>query len=225
MIDRNLVITGAAGILGREVVSALATEYTNVIAIDLADSMPDCGQSDYIGSIDLTNESAFLPVINDLTARYRQIGGLVNIAGGFQWETLADGSPATWEKMFRINLLTAVNCSHAMLPLLRTNGGAIVNIGASATAKALAGMGAYTASKSGIARLTESLADEEKDNRIRVNAVLPSIIDTPTNRTDMPDEDHSRWVSPKELAGVIRFLLSDEASCVTGSSINVTGRC
>lgn len=85
-------------------------------------------------------------------------------------------------------------------------------------------MGAYTASKSGVARLTEALADEVKDRRIRVNAVLPSILDTPANRDDMGEEDADKWVKGEELSAVIAFLLSDAASAVTGASIPVMGR-
>ena len=85
-------------------------------------------------------------------------------------------------------------------------------------------MGAYTASKSGVARLTEALADEVKDRRIRVNAVLPSILDTPANRADMGEEGADKWVKGEELSAVIAFLLSDAASAVTGASIPVMGR-
>ena len=125
--------------------------------------------------------------------------------------------------MFRMNTLTALNASRAALPFLES-GASIVNIGAAGTAKATTGMGAYTASKSGVARLTEALAEECKDRGIRVNAVLPSIIDTPTNRADMGDEEADKWVKPRELAEVVAFLLSNAASAITGASIPVTGR-
>ena len=107
---------------------------------------------------------------------------------------------------------------------LMPRGGAIVNVGAAATARAAMGMGAYTASKSGVARLTEALAEELKEEGVRVNAILPSIIDTPTNRADMPDADVAKWVSPAQLAGVVAFLLSSDAMPITGALIPVTGR-
>ncbi|MGL6113365.1 MAG: SDR family oxidoreductase, partial [Rubrivivax sp.] len=100
----------------------------------------------------------------------------------------------------------------------------IVNVGALAAQKAGAGMGAYAASKAGVARLTEAMAEEFKDRGLRVNAVLPSILDTPANRADMPDADVSRWVSPQALARVIAFLLSEDAAAVTGACIPVAGR-
>ena len=125
--------------------------------------------------------------------------------------------------MFAMNVVTALNACRAALPHLRS-GASIVNVGAAATARAGAGMGAYTASKSGVARLTEALADEVKDRRIRVNAVLPSILDTPANRADMGEEGADKWVKGEELSAVIAFLLSDAASAVTGASIPVMGR-
>ncbi|MNN61095.1 3-oxoacyl-[acyl-carrier-protein] reductase FabG [compost metagenome] len=99
-----------------------------------------------------------------------------------------------------------------------------MNVGALASLKAGLGMGAYAASKSGVARLTEALAEELKDRGVTVNAVLPSIIDTPANRADMPDADAGRWVTPEALARVIAFLLSDDAAPITGACLPVSGR-
>ena len=100
----------------------------------------------------------------------------------------------------------------------------IINIGAGAAAKAGAGMGAYTASKAGVQRLTESLSEETKDRGITVNAILPGTIDTPRNRADMPDADFTRWVAPASIAEVIVFLASDAAASITGAAIPVFGR-
>ncbi|MFZ4608140.1 MAG: SDR family oxidoreductase, partial [Caulobacter sp.] len=101
--------------------------------------------------------------------------------------------------------------------------GRIVSVGAGGAVKAAAGMGAYAASKAGVHRLTESLAEELK-GRVTVNAVLPSIIDTPTNRADMPDADFAAWVTPDEVAQAILWLASDAASGVTGALLPVSGR-
>ena len=107
---------------------------------------------------------------------------------------------------------------------MRCGGGRIVNIGAgAAVAKSGAGMGAYTASKSGVLKLTEALAEELKDHGITVNAILPSTIDTPANRADMPNADFTRWVAPRDIANVIVFLLTDQARAVTGALIPVSG--
>jgi NAD(P)-dependent dehydrogenase (short-subunit alcohol dehydrogenase family) len=136
--------------------------------------------------------------------------------------TLAEGGLATWDRMYRINLRTALCSCGGALPHFAGRG-RIVNIGAGAATKAGAAMGAYAASKSGVARLTESLAEELRDARVTVNAVLPSIIDTPANRAAMPEADFSKWTSPAAIARVIAFLLSDAAAAVTGALIPVTG--
>lgn len=159
-----------------------------------------------------------------IEAEIGRLDGLVNIAGGFAWESVADGSVATWDRMYAMNVKTALVAARALLPLLQASKGAIVNVGAAASLKAGMGMGAYAASKSGVARLTEALAEELKADGVRVNAVLPSIIDTPSNRADMADADFGTWVTPEQLANVIAFLLSPGASAVTGALIPVTGR-
>jgi len=144
---------------------------------------------------------------------------------GSTWQTLADGDVEGWDKMFNINLKTAVVTTKAALAsLLHSDSARVINIGAGAAAKAATGMGAYTASKSGVQRLTESLAEELKDRGITVNCVLPGTIDTPQNRADMPSADHSRWVSADAIADVIVFLASPAARAVTGAAVPVFGR-
>ena len=151
--------------------------------------------------------------------------GLINVAGGFRWEKIAGGTLAGWDAMFALNLKTLVISCQAALPYLpQTGGGRIVNVGSLAAVKAGAGMGAYAASKAGVAKLTEALAEELKDKQITVNAILPSILDTPKNRLDMPKADFTRWVTPTEAAEVIAFLVSDAARAVTGALIPVAGR-
>jgi len=213
------VVTGAAGNLGHAVALHLGSIGHKVIGMDRAQKAAEGFPGAFMGGVDLTDEhsaaEAFAQVGQPIT-------GLANIAGGFAWETIADGSVESWDRLYTMNVKTALVASRVVLPLMSA-GGSIVNVGAAATLKAAAGMGAYTASKSGVARLTEALAEEHK-GAIRVNAVLPSIIDTPNNRADMGEDDAAKWVSPLELAKVIAFLLSDDASAVTGASLAVTGR-
>lgn len=218
-----VAVTGAAGALGRKAVEILSDAGWKVVGIDLGDVAPD-GVALALGGVDLTDETAMTAAAARIESELGQLDGLVNIAGGFAWETVADGSVATWDRLYAMNVRTALIASRALLPLLRASQGAIVNIGAAASVKAGAGMGAYAASKSGVARLTEALAEELKDEGVRVNAILPSILDTPANRADMPDADYAKWVSPAQLAGVVAFLLSAEATPITGALIPVTGR-
>ena len=150
---------------------------------------------------------------------------LVNVAGGFRWEKLEDGEIETWDSMYSMNLRSAVvSCKCALPAMLERGGGRIINIGAGAAARASLGMGAYTASKAGVQRLTEALAEEVKDRNITVNAILPGTIDTPRNRLDMPDADFSRWVSPQAIAKVLLFLASEDAAAINGAAIPVFGR-
>ena len=127
--------------------------------------------------------------------------------------------------MFALNLKTALNASRAARPFVKQSPeGRIVNVGANGALKAAAGMGAYAASKAGVHRLTESLAEELKATPVTVNAVLPSILDTEQNRRDMPDADPAKWVQPSDLARVMLFLASPESRAITGALIPVTGR-
>jgi NAD(P)-dependent dehydrogenase (short-subunit alcohol dehydrogenase family) len=221
-----ILVTGAAGVLGQAVIATLVARGEAVVAVDLAPMIPSAGQRLSVGGIDLADATAGAALIAQLTGTSGagSLTGLVNVAGGFLWETVSEGGWASWERMYRINVQTAFEATRLALPALRTSRGAIVNVSAAATARAGAGMGAYTAAKSAVSRLTEALAAEELANGVRVNAVMPSVIDTPANRRDMPDADPSRWVTPSEIAEVVAFLLSPAASGVTGALVPVVGR-
>jgi NAD(P)-dependent dehydrogenase (short-subunit alcohol dehydrogenase family) len=229
MNGRVIAITGAFGALGRAVAMEAAARGWSVAALDFADAPPAALDAALqanglaLGHIDLTKADDARRAIEAVVERFGRLDALINVAGGFVWQTLADGDPAAWPRMFTLNVETAANASRAALPhLIRSGSGRIVNIGAAGAIQAAAGMGAYAASKAGVHKLTESLAQETK-GQITVNAVLPSIIDTPANRKDMPDADFSKWVAPKALAQVLLFLASEEAGAITGALIPVTG--
>jgi len=221
------IATGAFGALG-QAVSACLMSHGAILALvgrraALGAEHP-AGALLYTG-VDLSRKDAAAEVVERVFKEAGRIDGLVNLAGGFQWDKLEDSTLESWDSMFRINLLTAVASCRAVLPyLLRGNSGSIVNVGAMGAIKATSGMGAYAASKAGVVKLTEALADELKDRGITVNAVLPSILDTPRNRADMPGADFTRWVSPKAVAEVIAFLVSDAARAISGVALPVAGR-
>ena len=174
-----------------------------------------------LGGVDLTDAAQAKKAIDAAATHFGRLDALINIAGGFAFEAVADGDPKTWQRMYALNVTTALNASRAAIPHLAASGaGRIVNVGAMGALQAGAGMGAYAASKAGVHRLTEALAAEQK-GRITVNAVLPSTIDTAANRASMPKADFAKWVTPKELAEVILFLAGDAASAVTGALIPV----
>jgi NAD(P)-dependent dehydrogenase (short-subunit alcohol dehydrogenase family) len=174
--------------------------------------------------IDLTSAEETGEAFATIGRKFESIVTLINVAGGFAWETGEQGSIETWDRQFSVNLRTTFNATTAALPLLLKHGGSIVNVAAAAALRADLGMGAYAASKSAVLRLTESFAVEFKDRGIRVNAVLPSVLDTVPNRAAMPDADVSRWVSTEALASVIAFLASDASRAVTGALLPVMGR-
>jgi NAD(P)-dependent dehydrogenase (short-subunit alcohol dehydrogenase family) len=228
---KTIVVTGGLGALGRVVVETAAARGASVAALDHASQVPEglaerLGASAlFLGGIDLTSPAEATKAMAAVKAKFGRIDALLNIAGGFQWTTVEDSDAAGWDKMYAINLKTALNASKAALPyLLQSDAGRIVNVGAQSALHAASGYGPYAASKSGVHRLTESMADELKLKGVTVNAVLPSIIDTPANRRDMPKADFDRWVAPADLAAVMLFLASDEAKAVTGALIPVTGR-
>jgi NAD(P)-dependent dehydrogenase (short-subunit alcohol dehydrogenase family) len=224
MSGRKIVVTGAFGALGSVVATAFAESGDRVARIDFAPSAPAPlpGGLDFPG-VDLTDEAAVERVVMQITGSLGGIDVLVNIAGGFTWETLQGGTLASWERMFEMNLRSNVTMTKAALTaIIASTAGRIINIGASAAVHSTAGMGAYAASKSGVHRVTEALASELTGTSVTVNAVLPSIIDTPTNRADMPDADSSQWVKPQAIADVLLFLSSYAARSVNGALIPVT---
>lgn len=229
MAGRIFAITGASGVLGSAVAKAAAEQGARVALIDFAkdaDVLKDCGPDALmLGGVDLTDAVAAGAAIDAVADRFGGLDALINIAGGFKWETLENSLMVGWHRLFLMNVQTAANSSRAAIPYLRrSTAGRIVNIGANGALKATAGMGPYAASKAGVHALTESLAEELKAEGVTVNAVLPSIIDTPANRADMPKADFAAWVSPQDLAAVILFLASEEAGAVTGALLPVTGR-
>ncbi|HVN02384.1 MAG TPA: SDR family oxidoreductase [Caulobacteraceae bacterium] len=222
MRGKIVVVTGGLGVLGRAVVAAAKAAGAKTAAVDVGQGGSDADLT--LGGVDLVDPAAAAAAMNRIAAELGGVNALANIAGGFVWTHVADGGADAWAAMHRMNLGTALGATLAALPHLKDRGGAIVNVAAAAATKAAAGMGPYAASKAAVLRLTESLAEELKDDGVRVNAVSPTIIDTARNRADMPSADFSRWVQPADLAQTICFLLSDAARAITGANVLVAGR-
>ncbi len=231
MLDGKVaLITGAAGNLGRAVAQAFADAGARRVllgrdeaslrkhyAADDARAMPVAA--------DLVDSGSVAVAIGQALARFPRIDILCNVAGGFDMGPPVHQTPdELWERMLDINVRTVLNSVRAVVPgMIAARYGKIVNVGAAAALSGKPNMGAYTAAKSAVIRLTESMSAELRDKGINVNCVLPSIIDTPENRAAMPKADASRWVAPRDLAEVIVFLASDKASAIHGAAIPVTG--
>ncbi len=222
----KVVVTGGFGALGRAVGEALLAAGAQAALLDHAPAQGALPAGAlHCGGIDLCDPTATRSCIDEVAQRLGGLDGIVNVAGGFAWQSVQHGDIATWDRMYAMNVRTAFLASQAALPhLLRGQRGRIINIGAMAAGRAQAGMGAYAAAKSGVARLTEAMAEELLGSGVTVNAVLPSIIDTPANRAAMPDADIAHWVEPAALAQVIMFLLSDASAAISGALLPVTAR-
>jgi NAD(P)-dependent dehydrogenase (short-subunit alcohol dehydrogenase family) len=216
-----VLITGAAGALGQAATRYFADAGARLALLDVV----AIGGSHFARTCDLTDPSQCQAVVTEVVQTLGTINVLVNIAGGFAMgEAVHETSAATWDFLMGLNAHSVLNMARAVVPvMLETGCGRIVNIGAGAGQHAGARMGAYSASKSVVIRLTEAMAAELKGRGINVNCVLPSIIDTPRNRADMPDADYSAWVTPAALARVIGFLASADATPIHGAALPVTG--
>ncbi len=214
----KLIVTGAGGALGAATATLLKRQGHEVARI-VRSAAPDQPLS--IACEDLADADAAERSIGTAVEAMGSLDGVLHLAGAFDWRPVAQSDAALWQTLFRKNLETTLNVVKAALPCLEADG-AIVTIGAAAAEPSGAGMAPYAASKSAVARLTQSLAAELDESRIRINTLLPSIIDTPANRAAMPDADPSAWTHPDAIAEVAAFLVSPAARAVNGALIPVT---
>jgi NAD(P)-dependent dehydrogenase (short-subunit alcohol dehydrogenase family) len=227
---RHVLITGAAGNLGRAVAQAFAAQGA---ALVLADLKPEALQATFGAEsahqrflgVNLLERDAVVAAVGGVLARIGRIDVLCHLAGGFRMgEAVHETSGATWDWLLDLNARTLLHAAGAVVPhMLAAGGGRIVTVGAYSARQGLAAMGAYTAAKASVIRLTEAMAAELREKNINVNCVLPTVLDTPQNRAAMPDADPARWVAPADLAQVIVFLASDAARAVHGVALPVTG--
>ena len=243
-----VVVTGAAGALGRAVVAYFGGRGARVAQLDIVPIEPDPvdrdragpgrsgtagvrsgsgagSSSGYAAVCDVTDAAHCRAAVGAIVAELGAVDVLANIAGGFlMGETVHQTSDDTWNFLMGLNAESVLNMARAVVPQMLDQGhGKIVNIGAAAGLRAAAHMGAYSASKSVVIRLTEALAAELKLHNINVNCILPTIIDTPRNRADMPNADFARWVTPAALAEVVGFLASAAADPIHGAALPVPG--
>jgi NAD(P)-dependent dehydrogenase (short-subunit alcohol dehydrogenase family) len=228
--DKVIIVTGAAGNVGSAVARLLASRGARVAAVDTLGSplaavmatLENPSRHLPIPEVDLTDPTACESLVARAVHVLGSLHGVATTVGGFAMGKLADTSLDQWDAMFSLNVKTTWNIYRAAAPVLKAaGGGSLVGIGSVAGLHGSSQMAPYAATKSAVMRLTESLADELRPDRIRVNAVLPTTIDTPQNRAAMPSADTTRWVKPTEVAEAMLFLLSDAASGVTGALLQV----
>ena len=216
-----VVVTGAAGALGRAVADHFAAAGARVAQLDVLEIDTDR----YSAICDLLDPKSCERAVDAIVEKFGGIDVLANIAGGFTMgQAVHETTEDTWDFMMGLNARSVLNMARAVVPvMLKGGGGKIINIGAGAGQAGIAQMGAYSASKSVVIRLTEAMAGELKQQGINVNCVLPSIIDTERNRQDMPDADFNLWVRPEAMARVIGFLASEAAAPIHGAALPVSG--
>lgn len=227
---RTCLITGAAGNLGRAVATAFSSSGAALILMDvdykaLRAAHEEDDKRKLLVQADLLDADSVAQAVTTAAKSFSRIDVLCNIAGGFRMgQPVHETADETWDLMLDLNAKSVINTARAVVPgMLVAGRGKIVNIAAMAALDGKENMGAYSASKSAVVRLTESMSAELRGKGINVNCILPSIIDTPQNRAAMPKADPRRWVAPEALADVILFLASDAARAIHGAAVPVTG--
>jgi len=227
---RVVMISGAGGNLGRAVAAAFAREGERLVLLDMhAPPTPEEYRNQQAACLTLATDvrepDSLAEAVKQTLQTFGRIDVLCNLVGGFDMgPAVHETSAERWRAMLDLNVDTLLNAVRAVVPILLDQGsGKIVNIGAIGGVTGRPHMAAYSAAKSAVIRLTEAMALELRERNINVNCVLPSIIDTPQNRTAMPDADPKHWVAPEALADVIVFLASKRARAVHGAAVPVVG--
>lgn len=227
-LAKTFVVTGGTGALGTGVIELLlargATVYLPIHEAELPSHLAwrtnaRVKATPKVSLEDEAQVAAFYASVPDLW-------GSIHLVGGFAMAKLADTSLAEFEKQWRLNTVTCfLACREAVKAMRKAGGGGrIVNVGSRPVVTPTPGMISYVASKAGVAALTQSLAPELLDEHILVNAVLPSVIDTPANRAAMPKAEHDKWPKPAQIAETIAFLASPANVLTTGTLVPVFGR-
>jgi NAD(P)-dependent dehydrogenase (short-subunit alcohol dehydrogenase family) len=231
MAERVAIVTGGTGALGGTVVTALLMDGWAVWVPWVSESEADHLRSRsgdapalHLEAADLTDATSMEALVAGIDTTHRRLDLLCNLVGGFAAADVAETEPATWKRMWDLNATAPFLAVRAAVPLMRrTGGGSIVNVAAAAAvAGPKAGMSAYLAAKSAVVSLTRNLAAELAGDRITVNALAPTIIDTPANRSAMPEASRRRWLDPAEIADVVRFLAGPTARVVSGNVLTLT---
>lgn len=229
-MHQRVLITGAAGALGRSVVTRFLDAGERVLAVDADESslgeLTGLAPSDRLSvrRVDLTSTEEVEGLFEDAERASGVPRAVVHLVGGFRWGRIADLSDRDWSYLLKLNLDTTFRVfREAARRFEKAGGGAIVAVAAPAGLLGEAGVGAYAATKAGVLRLVESLAQELAQYGGRANAVLPGTMDTPANRAAMPGTDPGKWVSTDEVAAVIHYLTTPASAAVNGAAVRVPG--
>jgi NAD(P)-dependent dehydrogenase (short-subunit alcohol dehydrogenase family) len=229
-MERTALITGGTGGLGVGVVGSFLEDGWRVVVPWVAERelerLPERDGLTLLQADLFEPESVAEVVSAAVSDDAAPLRAVVNLVGGFEEGGRVHETPVEdFERQFRLNLRPTYLVSGAALPhLVAGGGGAVVCVGTRAALRPFSGAAGYISSKAAVLAFMQALAVEYRDDGVRANAVLPSVIDTPANRAAQPDADHSKWVAPAEIGSVIRFLCSDECPIVSGAAVPVYGR-
>jgi NAD(P)-dependent dehydrogenase (short-subunit alcohol dehydrogenase family) len=229
-MDQTAIVTGGTGGLGAAVVARLLDDGWRVVVPWIVESeLERVSQREGLELVhaDLFDADAVKHVAAEGSGDPgAPLVGLVNLVGGFEMgRRIHETSVEDFERQFRLNLRpTYLMVAACVEPMIEAGGGSIVCVGTRAAVRPFTGAAGYIASKAAVIAFAETVAVEYRDDHIRCNAILPSVIDTAANRAAMPNADHDRWVKPTEIAGVIAHLLSDDSRLTSGAAIPVYGR-
>ena len=226
-----VVITGGTGALGRAVAQAFGTSNATTVVVsyiideEMEDVKTKIKTITELVKADITKEDQAKKLISHVIEAYNRIDVLVNVVGGYLGgKSVAEVDETEWDKMMNMNLKSAFLISKHVIPLMvAAKHGKIVHISSRTGLKSDGYDSAYSASKSGLIRLVESISEEVKEDGINANCILPSTIDTEANRNAMPNSDFSKWVKAGDLANLVLFLCSDEAKFINGAAIPAYG--
>jgi NAD(P)-dependent dehydrogenase (short-subunit alcohol dehydrogenase family) len=228
------LITGGTGGLGRAVTAAFVAAGASVAVTYVVDGeVPECkkclgtqANAPVFLKANATVEAEVQRVVQTVIQRFGRLDILLTLVGGYVGDLpVAQLPEATWDHMLNLNLKSAFLCCKHVVPVMQQGGGGrIVTVSSRAAIKVFPGISAYAAAKAGLLAFTETLASEVLKDNITVNAILPSVIDTPANRKAMPGADYSAWVKPEEIARVLLFLTSEASREISGAAIPIYGR-
>jgi NAD(P)-dependent dehydrogenase (short-subunit alcohol dehydrogenase family) len=234
LANKVTIITGAVGNLGASTARLFQKQGAKTVLVDRSQERVTevfkslAGSPDHFlaGGIDLTDPVSLARLLEQTITRFGRVDVLINTVGGYRGgKPVHESGLADWDFLFGINLRTTLLCCQAVIPqMLKQSSGKIINIASRDALAGSAGYAAYSASKSSILRLTESLAAELKAASININAIMPGTIDTPQNRAAVPNGDYTKWVQPEAIADVIAFLASESSRAINGAALPVFGR-
>jgi NAD(P)-dependent dehydrogenase (short-subunit alcohol dehydrogenase family) len=226
-MGRGVLVAGGTGALGAGVLEELVAHDYDVTATWVEERERERVEAAFGDRVKLVQADLFdAGAAAAAVAAVDDLGAVVNLVGGFSMGSkVHETDPEQFDSMLRLNLTPGFLLAHAAMPrLVEAGGGSYVGVSSRAALRPFAGAAGYIVGKAAVIAFVQALAADYRDAGVRANCVIPSTIDTPANRRDMPDADHSKWVPPAEIAKVIRFLVSDDSKPTSGAAVPVYGR-